>query len=114
MRPLAALAAAAFLATPALADSEDAWAAWRQEVEAACRALVQDPGEVAVEVNPFGSESYGLALVTLTAEYGTDRLACIYDKQARTAELTGPFLPPEEAAALPEGTDAQGEDAASE
>lgn len=93
MRPL--LLAATLLSTPALADSPDAWEAFRAEVDAACRALVQDPGEVAVEVNPFGSERFGVALVTLTAEAGTDRLACVFDKATREAELTGPFAPPE-------------------
>lgn len=97
--PAAAAFATLALATPGLADSEASWEAFRGEVEAACRALVQDPGEVAVEVNPFGSESYGVALVTLTAEYGTDRMACVFDKASRTAELTGPFPPPEAAPA---------------
>ena len=81
------------LATPALANSEASWEAFRAEVDAACRALVQDPGEVTVEVNPFGSEHYGVALVTLTAPYGTDRMACVLDKATRTAELSGPFAP---------------------
>ena len=69
--------------------------AFRAEVDAACRALVQDQGEVAVEVNPFGSESFGAALVTLTAEAGTDRMVCVYYKATRTAEITAPFTPPE-------------------
>ena len=89
----------ALAATPALADSEASWEAFRAEVDAACRALVEDAGEVGVEVNPFGSESYGAALVTLTTEYGTDRMACILDKATREAEITGPFAPAEEAPA---------------
>ena len=82
-------------ANPALANGEASWEAFRLKVDAACRALVQDPGEVAVEVNPFGSERFGAALVTLTTEYGTDRMVCIYDKAKRTAELTAPFAPTE-------------------
>ena len=93
------------LATPALADAEASWDAFRAEVDAACRALVQDPGEVAVEVNPFGSESFGVALVTLTAPYGTDRMACVFDKATRAAEITGPFAP---AADAPREPDAGG------
>lgn len=90
MRPALLLA---LLATPALADSEAAWDAFRAEVEAACRALVEGPGEVAVEVNPFGSEHYGVALVTLASAAGTDRMACVLDKATGAAELTAPFLP---------------------
>jgi hypothetical protein len=88
-------AALLLLASPALADSPDAWAAFRAEVEAACRALVADPGEVSVEVSPFGSESYGAALVTLAAPEGTDRMVCVLDKATRRAELAAPF-PPED------------------
>ena len=83
----------ALLATPALADPEASWEAFRSEVEEACRALVEGPGEVAVEVNPFGSPSYGVALVTVAAAQGTDRMACILDKATRTAELSAPFAP---------------------
>ena len=88
----------ALLATPALADSEAAWDEFRAEVEAACRAAVEGLGQaggaVAVEVNPFGSEHYGVALVTLASAAGTDRLACVLDKATGAAEITAPFLPP--------------------
>jgi hypothetical protein len=96
MRALAALALLA--ATPAFADSEEAWEAFREEVRAACAALAGTPEgaavpEVTVEVNPFGSQSYGAALVTVAYSFGTDRRICIFDKTARTAELTEPFTP---------------------
>lgn len=84
------LAALPFAAT---ADSPDAWEEFRATVAAACEALVQDPGTVTVEVNPFGSESYGAAIVTVTADYGTDRMICIYDKTTGVAELTAAFPP---------------------
>ena len=61
-----------FASVPAFASSDDAWAEFHQEVEDTCRALVQ--GEVdTVDVNvvPFGSESYGAAVVTVTASWGT-------------------------------------------
>lgn len=90
----------ALLASPALADSEAAWEGFRAEVEAACRAEVEGfgevGGEVAVDVNPFGSEHYGVALVTLASEAGTDRMACVFDKATRQAELTAPFASPAE------------------
>ena len=81
-----------FASAPAFASSDDAWAEFHQEVEDTCRALVQ--GEVdTVDVNvvPFGSESYGAAVVTVTASWGTERSVCIFDKASRKAELTGPL-----------------------
>ncbi|MGQ0564085.1 MAG: hypothetical protein ACT4OK_03310 [Gemmobacter sp.] len=93
MRLLAlALAAVVPFAPPALASSEDAWAQFRAEVEAACLAILEEPGEITVEVNPFGSQSFGAAIVTATSEgMGTQRMICIYDKATRAAELTAPF-----------------------
>ena len=88
-------AALLLAASPALADGEAPWGAFREEVRTACEALVEAPAdaEVVTEVNPFGSESYGVALVTVTASYGTDRMACVFDKATRRAELTAAFLP---------------------
>lgn len=84
--------ALAVLPVMAQASSEDAWDEFRTAVETACRALVDAPeATVSVEVNPFGSESYGAALVTATHAGGTDRVICIFDKQAGTAEITAPF-----------------------
>ena len=81
------------IAAPAFADGDASWEAFRKDVATACLALVQGPGETQIEVNPFGSESYGVALVDLVAPAGTDRMVCIYDKVTKKAELTGPFLP---------------------
>lgn len=79
------------LALPAAADSPDAWEEFRANVATTCLALVLDPGEALIEVNPFGSESFGAAIITLEATTGTDRMICIYDKVTGTAELTTPF-----------------------
>lgn len=95
IRTLLALPAFALIAGPALASSDAGWDEFRDEVEKTCAALVTDPGEVAVEVNPFGSASYGAALVTLTTPQGSDRMICIFDKQTKAAELTAPFPPTE-------------------
>ena len=81
------------LALPAAADSPDAWEAFRAEVGTACTALVTQTGTVTVEVNPFGSESYGAAIVTVSGDRGSDRMICIFDKSTRKAELTAPFTP---------------------
>lgn len=97
----------ALTATPALASSDAAWEEFRADVEKACSALAPTEGETAIEINPFGSQSYGAALlITTLPDSGVDRYVCIYDKQAKTAELTAPFTPPEDVttpAATPSG-----------
>lgn len=82
------------LATPALASSDDAWDTFRTDVQAACAQITDVPkgASASYAVNPFGSESYGAALVTVTLKDGTaDRMVCIYNKQNKTAEMTAPF-----------------------
>lgn len=106
---LAASLLALALPGTAMASSDEAWEEFRAEVEAACTALIADEGgETVIEVNPFGSESYGAALlITTFPDGGADRYVCIYDKQAKSAEMTAPFLPPAEiteAVAEPDGT----------
>jgi len=87
----------ALSATPALAASDAAWDEFRAEVEKTCTALAPTEGETAIEVNPFGSENYGAALlITTLPDGGADRYVCIYDKKAKTAELTAPFTPPQD------------------
>lgn len=84
-------------ASPALASSDDAWAEFQAQVETACTALAPTEGETAIEVNPFGSESYGAALlITTTQGDVADRYVCIYDKQSGKAELSAPFTPPQD------------------
>lgn len=94
---LSATLLAALVAGAAHGDSPESWDSFRAEMDATCRALATaqaGKGEAAVEVNPFGSESYGVALVTLTTPSGTDRMACVLDKRTRRAELTAAFAPP--------------------
>lgn len=81
------------LPVAALASSEEAWDDFRAAVESACRAAVEAPqtASVTVEVNPFGSESYGAALVTVGGKDGQDRLICIFDKRSGAVEITAPF-----------------------
>lgn len=88
--------ALALLTTPAFADSEESWIQFRQDVTEACLALVDSEGEITTEVNPFGSERFGLALITITTDAGTDRVGCIVEKGTGVAELTAPFAPPPE------------------
>jgi hypothetical protein len=77
---------------PAFASSPDAWDAFRQEVAAACIAAAARLIEnAAADVDPFGSESYGLALVHGKAK-GSDseiRAICVFDKKTKAVELGG-------------------------
>lgn len=80
--------------TTAQAASGDAWEEFQQEVELACRDASKDviTPEV-VQVDPYGSESYGFA-VLVGPEVGTTDLrlvACAYDKASQKAEVSGAF-----------------------
>ncbi|WP_374302692.1 hypothetical protein [Paracoccus sp. (in: a-proteobacteria)] len=83
----------AVLPMTAWGSSDEAWEEFRKAVDQGCRALIEAPdaAEVAVEVNPFGSESYGAALVTIDIAEGRDRMICIFDKGTGKAELTAAF-----------------------
>lgn len=89
---LASLAMLPALALPAAASSDDAWAQFRKDVETACLAAAEPQFETATaRVDPFGSESYGLALVSGKAKGADAEIAaiCVYDKQAKTVEIGG-------------------------
>ena len=93
MRPLiVATGFALILAVPAHAASDDAWEAFRSDVETACLAAAESLFEVPqVRVDPFGSESYGLALVTGKARGADAEIAaiCVFDKQTKAVEIGG-------------------------
>jgi hypothetical protein len=74
------------------AASETAWEEFRAHVDAACRDLVKDQvSEPRTLVDPFGSSSYGLALVTGTPKGGNKPAGfiCVYDKASGRAEIGG-------------------------
>ena len=82
------------LAACATASSPDAWEAFRQQVNDACIAAAGfDAPEV--RVDPFGTESYGLASVTGLAEDGTERtVICVVRKSpdgVLNAEISAGF-----------------------
>jgi len=97
MRFLLAMCVAAGFAAPALAAADGAWEQFRTDVEAAClkaaEPLFESP---AARVDPFGSESYGLALVTGKARGADAEIAaiCVYDKQTRAVEIGGELPAP--------------------
>lgn len=79
------------LAGPAAATSPDAWQEFRQQVATNCAklAMARDFQAVTVEVDPFGTQSYGVALVTgvLKKGLGPARAICVLDKKTGKAEL---------------------------
>ncbi len=78
-------------AGPAAATSPDAWKEFRQQVATSCAklAMARDFQTVAVEVDPFGTQSYGVALVTgvLKKGLGPARAICVLDKKTGKTEL---------------------------
>ncbi|MEW6257175.1 MAG: hypothetical protein AB1592_14575 [Pseudomonadota bacterium] len=84
------LLVAAAAATPAGASAPEAWDALRASVSAACLKAAAPllPGAKA-QVDPFGSESYGLALLTGTPKGGKQpvMIMCVYDKRSGTVQI---------------------------
>ena len=78
-------------ALPALAASGDAWAEFAAKVDDSCVTATSGILENAkAVVDPFGSESYGLAIVTGTVTAGqTAAIVCVFDKQAETVQIGG-------------------------
>lgn len=90
-------------ATPAAASSDDAWAAFAKEVSAACgkaaSSLIEKPVSI---VDPYGSESYGLALVSGKAKGAKQNVStiCVFDKKTKKAEV-GSELPADQVKITP-------------
>lgn len=105
---IGALAGALLTAGTATAASEEAWDEFRADVRTACLAKGQDLIETpAIVVDPFGSDTYGYALMT-GMEKGSANVrsvVCVFDKQAKTAEVSAPLdLATSEAPGLSEET----------
>lgn len=97
LKHLAITSLLAFVVTPAFASSGDAWEEFAAEVEAGCVAATSEIlTNATVVVDPFGSESYGLAVVT--GEVAPDTLKsiiCVFDKQTKAIEIGGELdIPP--------------------
>jgi hypothetical protein len=80
---------------PASASSEDAWQAMRDKLRTGCasKAIAMGLGRIAINVDPFGSQSYGIAVLT---KRGGDRkqnvsYVCVMDKKTRVFEVSGEF-----------------------
>lgn len=88
---LALLAATGFAAIGAHASSGDAWEQFRADVSEKCIAAAPVLDKPVVVVDPFGSESFGLALVSGKPK-GAENVVtqiCVYDKQKKTVEIGG-------------------------
>lgn len=79
-------------ASGAQAASGDAWSEFRAEVSKACvtasKGLIENGKAL---VDPFGSASYGLAVVTGKAKGANVTIStiCAFDKKTRKAEIGG-------------------------
>ena len=79
-------------AVTAEAASDDAWTTFQADVGKACVAASKDLIENGkAVVDPFGSPSYGLAVVTGKARGAkvTISTICAYDKKTKKAEVGG-------------------------
>jgi hypothetical protein len=92
----AGILAAVALATAgyvAVASPPDAWAEFRQKVATKCitLALAGDYEKARAEVDPFGTQTYGIALVSGSLKKGLGEASaiCVMDKKTGTAELGG-------------------------
>lgn len=91
-KTVCAVVLANLLALPAVASSDDAWQEFAADVKAKCLAATEGMVENAkIVVDPFGSESYGLAIISGKAAGADATIShiCVYDKQAKTVEIGG-------------------------
>jgi len=80
------------LSSTVMASSDEAWDEFAKDVAAKCTALAEERIEQPkVVVDPFGTESYGVAILTGKA-VGADAVVssiCVYDKKSQAAEIGG-------------------------
>ncbi|MBP1882946.1 hypothetical protein [Sinorhizobium mexicanum] len=88
---LSLFAAASLAAGPAHASSGDAWEEFRADVSAKCIVAAESLEGVSAIVDPFGTESYGVALVYGKPKGGDGNVTqiCVYDKQTKAVEIGG-------------------------
>lgn len=80
-----------FTVHPALASSDEAWALFAADVEQGCLDATKDSlSDAKAVVDPFGSQSFGLALVTGKSTGGAaSTIICVFDKQSKAVEIGG-------------------------
>ena len=78
------------------ASNDDAWKAFAADVESRCRTeiskVLRNPK---IDVDPFGSPSYGVAIGRGMVIGGKSRKAivCIFDKKSKMVEISGELRP---------------------
>ncbi len=80
-----------FTASPVFASSDAAWAEFAAQVERGCLNAAEGLyTEASAVVDPFGSESYGLAIVTGQGADGLTLSAiCVFNKHTEAVEIGG-------------------------
>jgi hypothetical protein len=89
---LTALFAITLMPAAAFASSDDAWEAMRADVSVKCIEAAAGSIEMPVAVvDPFGSNSFGLALVSGKPKGADGKISqiCVYNKQTKAVELGG-------------------------
>lgn len=83
------------LATASSASPPEAWEEFRRDVERQCTALADAQGirGAAVSVDPYGTESYGVAIIIGGDGQRQNLYVCVYDKRSQQAELSSAFEP---------------------
>jgi hypothetical protein len=78
---------------PASASSDDAWKIMRQKLRNGCieKANAMSLGKVDIRVDPFGTQSYGTAIVIKRGASRQVKLAyvCVMDKTSGEVEVSG-------------------------
>lgn len=89
-----ALAAVICVTQPVHASSANAWEEFQKDVKAAClRASASVIGVTSIQVDPYGSESYGFAVIFGVEKSSSKEsiIACAYDKRSEVAEISSIF-----------------------
>lgn len=89
-RQLLAVALTSLIALPAAASSDSAWQEFAADVQAKCLDASKDMiVDAKAVVDPTGSESYGLAILTGKAKGTATTIShiCVYDKKTKAVEL---------------------------
>jgi hypothetical protein len=94
--PVLALTFLMILTAGARASTPDAWEEFRGDVRSKCleRLTAQDTAALKdIRVAPFGSESFGFALMTVIDKQTNEEksVVCAYGKAGKTAEISEPF-----------------------
>ena len=86
---ISVIASLAF-ATAARASGDEAWAQFRKDVSTKClKAAGVNLTKPTITVDPYGSDSFGLAIVTGKSGGFTESYICVVDKKTGAIELGG-------------------------